>query len=435
MQRLVADWLITGDGTGAVIANGAVDIDDAGRITAVGAEAELDAPPEAAVITNVGGLLMPGLINAHAHGPMSLLRSAGDGLPLQQWLTDAVWPREAKLSPDDVWWGAALASCEMLRGGITTSVEMYLFEDVVVDALATTGQRVHAMAGVISAIVPGDTAFEQRLADIAAFGADHHNPDGLVRVGFGAHSVWDLGPERVGAVGRAAQDQGLIVHVHLEETATERQQVLDEHGVTATQLLADAGVLDGPVVAAHGVWLDADDRALLADAGATVVHCPTSNLKLGSGIADIVALRDAGIRVAIGTDGPASNDDLNMFEEIRLAALLARGTHTDPTVLSAAAAFDMATRGGGRAIGMPDIGELAVGSWADLVRVDLDHPALAPHVADDLFAHLVWAGGPDHVTDVWVAGRQVVRDRTVTTIDTADVISQASERAQSLTTS
>jgi 5-methylthioadenosine/S-adenosylhomocysteine deaminase len=160
------------------------------------------------------------------------------------------------------------------------------------------------------------------------------------------------------------------------------------------------------------------------------VHCPTSNLKLGSGIADIVALGQAGVSIAIGTDGPASNDDLNLWEDLRLAALLARGTAVDPTVMAGSQAFGLATHGGAHAIGMPEIGELRVGAWADVVRIDLEHPALAPVVPADLFGHLVWAGGPEHVTDVWVAGNRVVEDRTITSIDVAEVLHQATTRGR-----
>lgn len=429
-QRLIADVVVPGEGAGEILFGGAVDVDAAGRIVAVGAEPELG--PATGEVHRVGGLLMPGLINAHAHSPMTMVRSAGDGLPLQSWLTDAVWPREGRMTPDDVWWGQALGSIEMLLAGVTTSVEMYLFEDSIVDAAATVGQRVQMMAGMISMIVPDAPALMERLEHIVRLSNQHGADDEMVRVGIGAHSVWDLGADRIATIGQVAASNDLTVHVHLEETTTERRQVLDEYGMTATALLAERGVLDAQVVAAHGVWLDDADRSLLGQAGATVVHCPTSNLKLGSGLADVVAMSQAGIAVALGTDGPASNDDLNMWEEVRLAAMLARGQAHDPTAMSTAHALDMATRGAARAIGSPDIGELRPGAWADIVRVDLDHPSFSPGLADELFTTLVWAGSPEHVSDVWVAGKQVVVDGEVTTIDRRHAQSEVTARAAKL---
>lgn len=427
---MVGDVVVPGEGDGELIFGGAIDIDDGGRIVAVGAESELaEASGE---VRRVGGLLMPGLINAHAHSPMSLVRSAGDGLPLQAWLTDAVWPREGRMSPEDVWWGQALGSVEMLLAGVTTSVEMYLFEDAVIEAARAVGQRVQMMAGMISVVLPDDAALKARLDHIVAFADGHRADDEMVRVGIGAHSVWDLGPDRIAAIAETAVAHELTVHVHLEETMAERQQVIDEHAMTATALLAGRGVLEADVVAAHGVWLDDADRALLGAAGATVVHCPTSNLKLGSGLADVVAMAQSGIAVAVGTDGPASNDDLNMWEEVRLTAMLARGQAHDPTVLSSADALAMATRDAGAAIGLPDIGELRPGAWADIIRIELDHPSFAPGLADELFATLVWAGSPEHVTDVWVGGRQVVAERAVVTIDRAHVQHEATNRAARL---
>lgn len=429
-QRLVADVVVPGEGDGELIFGGAIDIDATGRIVAVGAEATLGPAP--ATVHRVGGLLMPGLINAHAHSPMTMVRSAGDGLPLQTWLTDAVWPREGRMTPDDVWWGQALGSIEMLLAGVTTSVEMYLFEESIVDAARDVGQRVQMMAGMISVVVPDDAALAARLDHIVEFAEQHRASDEMIQVGIGAHSVWDLGADRIASIGKVGAAHDLTVHVHLEETMTERQQVLDDHGMTATALLSERGVFDANVVAAHGVWLDDADRALLGQAGATVVHCPTSNLKLGSGLADIVAMMQAGVAVAVGTDGPASNDDLNMWEEVRLAAMLARGQAHDPTVLSTPQAFAMATKQAGLAIGNPTIGELRAGAWADIVRVNLDHPSFAPGLADELFTTLVWAGSPEHVTDVWVAGNQVVADGEVTTVDRAHAQAEVTRRAAGL---
>ena len=429
VQRLVADYLIPGEGEGSVIANGAIDIDSStGRILAVGSINELaDAPDE---VLNVGGALMPGLVNAHAHGPMTLVRSAGDGMPLMQWLTERVWPREAKLTPDDVVIGMVLASCEMLLAGVTTSVEMYMFEDQVAHAVKATGGRAQVMAGVLGAIAPTPEAFTARLEAVSTFCTKHSDPEARVTGGFGPHSVYDLGPERLTELAEAAASVDAMIHVHLEETQGERQQVIDAHGRSATQVLADAGVLSQPTVAAHGVWLDVIDLGLLAQANASVVHCPMSNLKLGSGIADIASWAQAGVGRALGTDGVASNDNLNMWEDLRLAALLARGTAHDPGAVSAPEAFALATKGGAAAIGLPDVGELRPGAWADLIRIDLDQPAFAPGVDEDRFANLVWAGSPQAVTDVWVAGKQVVTQGAITTVDLDAILAGAREAGQ-----
>ena len=429
VQRLVADYLIPGEGEGSVIANGAIDIDSStGRILAVGSINELaDAPDE---VLNVGGALMPGLVNAHAHGPMTLVRSAGDGMPLMQWLTEGVWPREAKLTPDDVVIGMVLASCEMLLAGVTTSVEMYMFEDQVAHAVKATGGRARVMAGVLGAIAPTPEAFTARLEAVSTFCTKHSDPEARVTGGFGPHSVYDLGPERLTELAEAAASVDAMIHVHLEETQDERQQVIDAHGRSATQVLADAGVLSQPTVAAHGVWLDVIDLGLLAQANASVVHCPMSNLKLGSGIADIASWAQAGVGRALGTDGVASNDNLNMWEDLRLAALLARGTAHDPGAVSAPEAFALATKGGAAAIGLPDVGELRPGAWADLIRIDLDQPAFAPGVDEDRFANLVWAGSPQAVTDVWVAGKQVVTQGAITTVDLDAILAGAREAGQ-----
>ena len=427
--RLVGDYLVPGEGDGSVIANGAIDIDaSTGRIVGAGAVEELGEP--AGSVDHVGGALLPGLVNAHAHGPMTLVRSAGDGLPLMQWLTEGVWPREGRLTPDDVVVGMQLASCEMLLAGVTTSVEMYMFEDQVAHAVETTGGRVQVMAGVLGAISPTPEAYTARLEAVAAFCTKFSNPDARVTAGFGPHSVYDLGPERLSELAEAAAAVDAMIHVHLEETSGERQQVIDAHGRSATQVLADAGVLSQPTVAAHGVWLDVIDLGLLAQANASVVHCPMSNLKLGSGVADIGGWARAGVGRALGTDGVASNDNLNMWEDLRLAALLARGTTHDPGAMSAAQAFSLATKDGAAAVGLPDAGELRVGAWADIIRIDLDQPSFAPGVDEDLFANLVWAGSAGAVTDVWVAGNQVVVDGSMTTVDLDQILTAAKHAGQ-----
>ncbi len=429
-RRLEADAVLTGE-PGGVFRPGVVDIDHRGRIAYAGSATT--APGRAAgwSTERVGGLLMPGLVNAHAHSPMTLVRSVGDGLPLDRWLSEAIWPREGRMTADDVWWGMALGSLEMLRAGVTTSCEMYLWDTAMIDAVARTGARMVITPGILGFLHGAD--FPGRVAEIVDLHARHHDPDGLVTVGFGPHSPYDLPPELVRDVAEEARRLDTFVHIHLEETQAERQQVMESHGTSATQLLARHGVFDGPVLAAHGVWLDESDRRVLGDAGASVAHCPQSNLKLGSGMAQIVALRHAGVRVVLGTDGPASNDNLDLWDELQLAPMLARGLALDPSVLGASEALAMATADAGAAIGRPDVGSLRPGCWADIVRLDLDHPAFVPAVdAADLVSHVVWAGGAQHVTDVWVAGQPVVVAGEVVGIDRAEAVHEVRRRGARL---
>jgi len=425
--RLAADHVVPCEGAGTVIDGGAIDVGDDGRIVAVGPEASLGPAP--AEVRRFRGLLMPGLVNAHAHTPMTLVRSAGDGLPLDRWLREAVWPREARMTADDAWWGMTLGSAEMLAAGVTTSCEMYLFEEEMVAAVEASGARAVITPGVIAALLrDGDVS--DRIAEIAHFHSRHHDIAGRITVGFAPHSVYDLTPEQCGEIAAHARSAGALFHIHLEETKAERELVKSRYGAPATRVLADAGALEGRTLAAHGVWLDDDDRRLLAEAGAAVAHCPQSNLKLGSGIAPVARLLADGVGVGLGTDGPASNDDLDLWEELKLAPLLARGAGHDPQAMDATTALDLATRAAARAIGLDDVGELRPGSWADVIRLDLDHPSFTPRL--DLLSHLVFSGSSRYVTDVWVAGRAVVESGEVLTVDVDRAMAEVDRRARRL---
>ena len=426
--RLVADAVLPCDGSGVVHRPGAVDIDPDGRITSVGPASEPaghESTPDGDewTVHRVGGLLMPGLINAHSHGPMTLLRGQGEGLPLDRWLQEVIWPREARVGPDDVYWGMTLAAAELLRFGVTTSVEMYFHDDLLAEAVDAAGSRCLLAPGIV--VAPGWERFgswadriEWTLRLRARY-ADHPR----IEIGFGPHSAYALPDEALVAIGEAARTAGAPLTVHLAETEHEGDAVSARHGgATVAQVLADLGVFDvDRVLAAHGVWLTQKDVALLADHGVAVAHCPSSNAKLASGTAAVPALRRAGVRVGLGTDGPASNNDLDLWEEMRLAALFARMQERDPTVLPAAEVLDLATAGGAAALGRPDLGVLAPGRWADIVRLDLADPGFVPVLSDDdLAAHAVWSVSRSAVRDVWVGGRQVVRDGECCTIDVAE---------------
>lgn len=424
--RLIGEYALLADG---LVSGGAIDIDSAGRIAAVGTETTLGATE--APVHRIGGMLLPGLVNAHAHTPMTLVRSAGDGLPLQEWLTQGVWPREAKLTADDAYWGMTVGWAEMLLAGVTTTCEMYLHEDAIVRSSVDAGGRLVMTPGIIAALAPNGS-LDGRLDEITEFHQKQHRPDDGVSVGFGPHSLYDLSPEQITEVGERAAQLDALVHIHLEETQRERAQVLEQSGRTATEVLADAGVLNGRVLAAHGVWLSDSDLALLGENGAAVAHCPLSNLKLGSGIARVPAMLEAGVAVGLGTDGVASNDNLNLWEELKIAPLLARGSQLDAQAMSAEQAFHLATRGAAKALGLDDVGALEAGCWADVVRLDLDQPIFANRIESELFPNAVYAGAAAPVTDVWVGGRRLVKDRQCTTIDVGAALEQAKRRSHAL---
>jgi len=431
VDRHLADAVVTCDSDATVHMPGAVDV-SAGKIVRVGS---VDGAPDVdGIVCDHGGLLMPGLINAHAHTPMTLVRGAGDGLPLQRWLTEAMWPREGRMTPEDAWWGMVLGSAEMLAAGVTTSCEMYLFEDALVDAVRTTGARLVMTPAALS-VLHGDAfgSDDDRLDAIAAFYAEHHNPAGRVTVGVAPHSAYDLGVERVADLAELARSIDAVLHLHVAETRGESVPLEAEYGRSIVQILADHDVFAGRTLVAHGVWVDAEDIDILVSTETAVVHCPVSNMKLGSGVAPVEAMLDAGVNVALGTDGPASNDTLDLWEEVKMAPLLARVNALDPTVMPAGLVLDMATSAGATAVGLHDVGYLAAGMAADMIRIDLDHPSFTPLTStDELLAHLVWAGSSRSVTDVWVQGERVVEAGVVRTVDVERARTEVQKRAQRL---
>ena len=436
IERLTADVLVTCGSTGVEVHRpGFIDIDDAGRVVQSGSATAAQAVDVTEI--RLSGLLMPGLINAHAHGPMTLLRGVGDGLPLERWLTEAIWPLEGNLAPGDVRAGMLLASVEMLLAGVTASCEMYFADDELLDAVDSSGGRVMCTPGVVG-VAHLANLYEPggRLAEIAALHANRHQPDGRLRVGVAPHSAYDLPLSAVDDLATLARELDSPLHIHIAETSDEGRDLEAANGKRTVEILAARGVLDGHVLAAHSVWLSDAEIELFAAHGTHVAHCPKSNLKLGSGVARLHDLVAAGVNVGLGTDGVASNDDLDLWQELQLAPLLARGIGFDPTRITAERALLMATRDGAAAIGIADTGTLTAGSWADIVRVDLDHPAFTPVVDDvDLIDRLVFAGGSRYVTDTWVAGRRVVEHCESTLIDTEAARADVQRRAERLAAS
>jgi len=419
IDRYVADHVLPMDPAFSMHSPGFVDVVD-GRVSAVGpAEgAALLAPGD--VVHYVGGLLLPGLVNCHAHSPMTVLRGAGEGLPLQRWLREVIWPREARLGPEEARLGMLVGAGEMLQGGITTSAEMYFHGEAVAEGAVAAGLRTLVFPAVAEA--PGWERFGTA-TDMVRFAValrDALVGEELVEVGLGPHAAYTLSESALRAVAETAAAERLPVHIHIAETRAEGDDLRSRTGLSVPAYLASLGFFGPRTLAAHCVWLDGEDVALLAAHRVGVAHCPGSNGKLASGMAPIAALRSAGVAVGVGTDGPASNDNLDLWEEARLALLYCRLREGNAGALGVEEALRLMTSDAAAALGRDDLGALLPGRRADMVRVSLEDvvydPVLAPR---DLLGHLVWAGSRRDVADVWVGGRRVVESGRCLTVDLA----------------
>lgn len=431
--RYSADAVVPCDGSGPVLRPGVVEV-SGGVITHVG---RTGSPTEGGAVreVRVRGALLPGLVNTHCHSPMTLFRGSGEGLPVHRWLEEVLWPREAHLTEDDVFWGMTLAAAELLRFGVTTTCEAYFLEDALADAVIAAGSRALVTPGVLQ--LPGapsdDGWWDRRIAEIVDFHARRHGDHGRIEVGFAPHAAYTVPLPVLADIAGAARQLDALFHIHLAETELEGARFEAEHGRSVPVALAEAGVLDGRSLAAHSIWLSPGDMDIYGEYDVAVAHCPQSNAKLASGVAPLAEFLDRGIRVGLGTDGPASNNDLDLWEDMRFAAMLARIREGDAAVLPAATALDLATRGAGRALGRPDLGVLAAGGPADMVAMDLDDPVFVPWLEDDqLVDHLVWAASSRLVTDVWVAGRRVVEHGRCTTVDVDQARNEVEVRARRL---
>jgi len=416
--------VVTMDGQRRVIAHGAVAI-GSGRIAAVGTEAEVDAGFRGAQTLDArGGIVIPGLVNAHTHAAMVLFRGIADDLKLMQWLQDYIFPAEKNnVTAEFVRAGTRLAALEMIRSGTTTFVDMYYFEDQVAEACKEAGLRGVLGSTLIEFPAPDNKTIADALAYAERF-LTRWTGDPLVVPAVAPHSTYLASPETLKAARALADRHHAPILVHVSESADEQAQVRQRYGRTPTEQLQKLGILRRGLLGAHGIWLTASDRAILKEAGAGIAHCPQSNMKLASGAAPVREMLAEGIRLGLGTDGAASNNDLDMFEEMLTAALLAKHGSGDPTVAPAAAVLEMATLGGARALGMEDrIGSLEPGKRADLVVVGLDEPRL--HPLYDPVSHLVYAAKGADVRDVVVEGRVIMRDRRVITLDEKAVLAEA----------
>lgn len=423
-QLLSARWIIPVEPDGLVLEQHTLVIGD-GRILEILPTDQArgrysDAPHE----DFPAHALIPGLINAHTHAAMSLMRGIADDRPLMEWLTDHIWPLEQKwMGEAFVRDGSDLAMAEMIRGGITCFNDMYFFPEVTAQQVIRCGMR--AMLGMI--LVDFPSAWASGPAEYLEKGLalrDEWLNDSLLSFAFAPHAPYSVSDDPLLRVATLAAELDLPIHMHLHETADEIEQSRQQFGMRPITRLKQLELMGPGYIAVHMTQLTEEEIALIAQTGASVVHCPESNLKLASGFCPVAKLVEAGVNVAIGTDGAASNNDLDVMGEMRMTALLAKAVSGNASAIPARTALRMATLNGARALGLDaDIGSLEPGKWADITAIRLDGIETQPLF--DPISDLVYAASRHQVSDVWVGGRRLLKARQLTTLDLDDISQKA----------
>lgn len=429
MNILIKNCHIFCDDTESPVILGDVAI-EGNRLIKVGKEGALSSGwhPDR-VIDGCNYLCLPGLINCHTHAAMTLLRSYADDLPLMHWLEKKIWPVEDRLTGEDVYWGSLLAMVEMIKSGTTTFNDMYFFMDEVAQAVEKIGMRACLARGLVGVGGSAELGLEESRNLIEKW---QGGARGRISIWLGPHAPYTCPPDYIKMVLSLAKEYGTGIHIHVAETRDEIRIINEQYAKTPVTYLEESGVFEFPVLAAHCVHLTDDDISLLARRGVAVAHNPESNMKLASGVAPVVKLRKAGITVGIGTDGAASNNNLDMFGEMRMTSLLHKVLHNDPLVMPAPDVLRMATSDGARALGLGDeIGILKPGYKADLILVDLKQPHFYPK--HNLVAHAVYAAGASDVDLVIIDGEIIMENRKILTIDEDRVLDEVERRAKRLT--
>ena len=377
-------------------------------------------------IDGKGALAMPGLCNMHTHTPMTLLRSIGSDLPLDRWLNDAIFPVEKHLTDDAVRAGTDLGIMEMLRYGTTSFNDMYMHMDMEAEAVRDSGMR--ALLG--HGVVDFDESCSDLLPNIALIEKWNHTADDRIRVALAPHSEGATTQKVLEQIRAAAEKYKVPVHIHVSETKLDFDGSLERRGLTPPQYLDKLGLLDYPLLAAHCVWFTDEDIELFARKGAVILHNPISNLKLASGVAPIAKMIKAGCKVTIGTDGVASNNNLNLWEEIKLMPMLQKGTTLDPTVVSPAQTIAAATSVGAKALGYENLGLLREGYLADLILLDMSGAHMSP--CNDLESNLVYSAQGSDVCMTMVHGKVLYQNGEYTTLDPKLVMERANKEAAQL---
>ncbi len=421
-----AEWIIPVVPEGEVLEKHAIAI-DAGRIIEILPSRDATAKYTAeSVVELEGHALIPGLINSHTHAAMSLMRGLADDLPLMRWLNEHIWPAEGQfVSEEFVRDGTQLAIAEMLRGGTTCFNDMYFYPDIAGHVAAAAGIR--AVVGLI--VIDFPTAWAADADEYLSKGLKIHDDfrgHSLVKTTFAPHAPYTVSDGPLESIRNYINELNIPIHMHLHETQHEVNEAVEQQGKRPIERLAELNILSPYMMAIHMTQLNDEEIKLIAETGSHIVHCPESNLKLASGFCPVVKLIEAGVNVALGTDGAASNNDLNMFSEMRTAALLAKGLSGDASALPAEKALSMATINGAKALGIAnETGSLEVGKMADIVAIDLN--ALETQPIYHPISQLVYATDREQVAHVWVAGKQLLRDRQLTTLDMDDILQRTHE--------
>jgi len=423
--------IVTMDNKQPIIEKGFITIKN-GQITDVGKKGRGSLSLRAEeTINGMGKVVLPGLVNCHTHIAMTLFRGAAEDKQLDHWLRDTIWPLEARVKPSDIYDGALLGCLEMIKSGTTCFADMYFHEDLIAQAVDRAGLRAVLAPGIIEA---GDVhRGERMLRDAVGFVKKYRGfAGGRLKVQLGPHALYSCSPNLLRRVREAASKLGVGVHIHLAESTETAKVLRAKYGVGEVELLERIGFLKGlNILAAHCIHLSEDEMRLLAKCDVKVAYNPVANMKMGMGVPRIDEFLRLGVTVGIGTDGPASNNTLDMFESMKAAALLQKISNKDPTVLSAETVLRMATVDGARALGLEkSVGSLEVGKRADLILVDFDKPHLTPR--HNLFASLVYSARGSDVDTVVVDGKVLMLKRLVKTLNEAEVMRKAQKVALNL---
>ncbi len=423
------DHIVTMDASGAVYKDAAVAVNQ-GLIIAIGPASEiLSAYQSKTLLEGDNRVVMPGLVNGHTHAAMTLLRGMAEDMSLLDWLTKYIFPAEVEfVDAEFVRIGTELACWEMIRGGTTTFVDMYYYPDVIAEVVESCGLRALVSATVIERPSPGAANAADSIEKGLAFIKRWQGKNSRITPIFGPHANYTLNVEQLRAVREAALNAGVGIAIHMSESRYEVEYSKTHYGQTSIELFGSIGLLDLPTIGAHVVWPTDAEIPILVERKVGVIHNPTSNMKTAAGISPVGKMLKAGVRVGLGTDGSASNNDLDMWEEMRLAAFLQKVDLMDPEVLPANTVLTMATRGGAEAIGLGNItGSLEVGKRADIIQVSFDDVHFIPTY--NVKSQLVYVADEQDVTSVVVDGKILMKDREMLTIDTARVANQARELA------